>query len=65
MARATEKKKRPATARKKKGEAPKRQHSIVEYIQQLVSQIPEDVLRRLPTDLAEQHDHYIYGTPKK
>jgi hypothetical protein len=19
----------------------------------------------LPTDLAEQHDHYIYGTPKR
>lgn len=27
--------------------------------------IPEDVLDQLPTDGAEQHDHYIYGTPKR
>lgn len=27
--------------------------------------IPEDVLAQLPTDGAEQHDHYIYGTPKR
>jgi hypothetical protein len=65
MARATEKKKRPATARKKKGEAPKRQPDFVEYFRYLASQIPEEEARNWPTDLAEQHDHYIYGTPKK
>lgn len=27
--------------------------------------IPEDVLAQMPTDGAEQHDHYIYGTPKR
>jgi hypothetical protein len=27
--------------------------------------LPEEELRKLPHDGAEQHDHYIYGTPKK
>jgi len=27
--------------------------------------IPEEELDRLPTDLAAQIDHYIYGTPKR
>jgi hypothetical protein len=27
--------------------------------------IPDDELDRLPTDGATQHDHYIYGTPKR
>lgn len=33
-------------------------------IEKLVSDIPPDILETLPTDSAEQHDHYIYGTPK-
>ena len=28
-------------------------------------EIPEEELDRLPTDGATQHDHYIYGTPKR
>jgi hypothetical protein len=31
---------------------------------EIVSEIPEAELRKLPTDTAENHDHYIYGTPK-
>jgi hypothetical protein len=27
--------------------------------------IPEEEWEKLPTDLATQHDHYIYGTPKR
>jgi hypothetical protein len=27
--------------------------------------IPDEELDRLPTDGASQHDHYIYGTPKR
>jgi hypothetical protein len=27
--------------------------------------IPEEEWKKLPTDLATQHDHYIYGTPKR
>jgi hypothetical protein len=28
-------------------------------------QIPDEELDRLPTDLAAQVDHYVYGTPKR
>lgn len=38
---------------------------IWEEIQELTADIPDDVWDALPTDLAEQHDHYIYGTPKR
>ena len=27
--------------------------------------VPEEELHRLPVDGAAQHDHYIYGTPKR
>src|SRR4051812_28938975 len=27
--------------------------------------IPEEEWDKLPADLAEQHDHYLYGTPKR
>ena len=30
-----------------------------------MSDVPNDVLDRLPVDGAEQHDHYIYGLPKR
>jgi hypothetical protein len=29
------------------------------------SDIPDDVRAKLPTDGASQHDHYIYGVPKR
>ncbi len=31
----------------------------------LLKDVPQEVLDRLPTDGAAQHDHYIYGTPKR
>jgi Arc/MetJ-type ribon-helix-helix transcriptional regulator len=31
----------------------------------IMGDVPEDVFERMPTDGAEQHDHYIYGTPKR
>jgi hypothetical protein len=34
------------------------------FIEELTADIPQEVLDTLPTDSAEQHDHYIYGTPK-
>ena len=27
--------------------------------------LPDAVFERLPTDAASEHDHYIYGTPKR
>lgn len=38
---------------------------IWEEIAEVMSQVPEEDLAALPTDLAEQHDHYLYGTPKR
>lgn len=35
-----------------------------QFLEELVADIPQQVLDTLPTDSAEQHDHYIYGTPK-
>mgnify|MGYP006289999873 FL=1 len=39
--------------------------SLGAFAEELVADIPEEVLNELPTDSAEQHDHYIYGTPKR
>lgn len=39
--------------------------SIGEIIDELMSDLPDEVLDRLPVDGAAQHDHYIYGTPKR
>ena len=33
----------------------------LQVARRLSEQMPDD----LPTDLAEQHDHYIHGTPKR
>jgi Arc/MetJ-type ribon-helix-helix transcriptional regulator len=38
---------------------------IWEVFQETLKDIPEEELDHLPPDAAEQHDHYIYGTPKK
>ena len=35
------------------------------FIEELISDIPQDVLDTMPTDGAEQHDHYLYGSPKQ
>lgn len=39
--------------------------SIGEIIDELMSDVPDDVLNRLPVEGAAQHDHSIYGTPKR
>jgi hypothetical protein len=36
-----------------------------EIADDLLKDVPQEVLDRLPTDGAVQHDHYIYGTPKR
>ncbi|BBC22907.1 hypothetical protein ABRG53_0650 [Pseudanabaena sp. ABRG5-3] len=38
---------------------------IWEVAAELVRDIPPDVLEKLPNDSAENHDHYLYGSPKK
>ena len=38
---------------------------IWEMVEELLRDIPQEVQDSLPTDGSEQHDHYIYGTPKR
>jgi hypothetical protein len=45
-------------------EPPPRHKHLGEIAADLLKDVPEDELARLPVDGAEQHDHYIYGTPK-
>ena len=39
--------------------------TLWDAIQAIVKDVPDEVWERLPTDGAEQHDHYLYGSPKK
>ena len=45
--------------------APAKKKHIWEVAAELVAEIPEEDLARLPVDGAAQHDHYLYGTPKR
>ena len=38
---------------------------IWEEILELADSLPPEVVESLPTDAAEEHDHYIYGWPKR
>ncbi len=46
-------------------EGANRARPIGEIIDELMSDVPPEVLDRLPLDGAAQHDHYIYGSPKR
>jgi hypothetical protein len=35
--------------------------TIWEVVDEVMSGVPEEVLKRLPTDGAENHDHYLRG----
>jgi bifunctional DNA-binding transcriptional regulator/antitoxin component of YhaV-PrlF toxin-antitoxin module len=39
--------------------------SLAERIAVRARSLPQETLDRLPADGASQHDHYIYGTPKR
>ena len=38
---------------------------ISEIIRERMSKVPAEVWATFPADGASEHDHYIYGTPKK
>jgi Arc/MetJ-type ribon-helix-helix transcriptional regulator len=38
---------------------------IWERFEEISASVPDEVWAALPADLSEQHDHYIYGTPKR
>ncbi|MBW4443816.1 MAG: hypothetical protein KME10_21820 [Plectolyngbya sp. WJT66-NPBG17] len=39
--------------------------SIWQIAEDFTKDLSQEELSKLPTDGAEQHDHYIYGTPKR
>jgi hypothetical protein len=43
---------------------PRRRH-ISEIIRENMSRVPPEIMATMPTDGASQHDHYIYGWPKR
>jgi plasmid stability protein len=38
---------------------------ISDVIREIMSDVPAEVFERLPRDGASEHDHYIYGSPKR
>lgn len=42
-----------------------RKQTLGEKIQNLTAEVADEVWEKVPSDGSEQHDHYIYGTPKK
>ena len=42
-----------------------KQPSLAERIVALAQALPPEVVDAWPTDGASQHDHYLYGTPKR
>jgi hypothetical protein len=45
-------------------EEPKRQ-SLLDKLEAISKRVPDEVWEKLPTDGAENIDHYLYGAPKK
>jgi len=45
------------------GHEPKR--TLGEQIAEIFADVSDEEWEKLPRDGAEQHDHYIYGTPKR
>jgi predicted DNA-binding antitoxin AbrB/MazE fold protein len=44
---------------------PSDEQTLGEWIASLTRDLPPEAFEGLPTDGASQHDHYIYGTPKR
>jgi hypothetical protein len=38
---------------------------IAEVIAERMNSVPPEVFERLPRDGASEHDHYLYGSPKR
>lgn len=44
---------------------PEVRRPLAARIREIWANIPQEVLAKLPADGASQHDHYIYGVPKR
>ena len=42
-----------------------REKTLGEKIKAITADVPDEIWEKIPSDGSEQHDHYIYGTPKK
>ncbi len=45
-------------------ERPKKK-SLLDKLGEISSRVPVEMWEKLPIDGSEQHDHYLYGTPKR
>ncbi len=55
----------PETTHDTTAERPKKKKRLWEVAADLLADVPQEVFDKLPVDGAAQHDHYIYGTPKR
>ena len=46
-------------------DTPNDTRSIEEKIEEIMADVPEEEWAKLPPDLSDNLDHYIYGTPKR
>jgi hypothetical protein len=44
---------------------PRPHRHIADVIRENMEDVPAEIMAAMPTDGASQHDHYIYGWPKK
>jgi hypothetical protein len=49
----------------KKQSKPHVGHALLEFARECTKDIPIEEFEKLPKDGAHQHDHYLYGTPKR
>jgi predicted DNA-binding antitoxin AbrB/MazE fold protein len=54
-----------ATADQQRASDEQAELSLGEQIAAMARALPPGALDNLPDDLASQHDHYLYGTPKR
>ena len=45
--------------------SPRPRRHISEVIRENMSRVPPEIMAAMPTDGASEHDHYIYGLPKR
>jgi hypothetical protein len=45
--------------------APAPPKRITDFISDIMGDLPQEVFAALPADGASEHDHYLYGTPKR
>jgi hypothetical protein len=50
---------------RKQALAPAPQKSLAEKVREIWSDVPPEDWDPMPTDGASEHDHYIYGLPKR